>query len=186
MASDWEYDYDSDTNEDQILNAFNTYEPNLSSDSDESEFEGWDINDIPPDAPNRPTFAMRQSRTNCEKQEDVVFGWANEDSPPLLAPFTGSPGLMGDIPDDQSEIDCFGLLFDETFWEVIAEETNPEETNQYAEQRIQRENPLPPYSRLQKWTPVTVDELKFFIALTIAMGLVRKPDISDYFTNGDL
>lgn len=90
MASDWQYDYGSDMDEDEILNIFNTTDPNFSSDSDESDFEGWDINDIPIDAPERPTFAIRQSRSNCEKPEDVAFGWSTEDSQPLLAPFTGT------------------------------------------------------------------------------------------------
>lgn len=92
--------------------------------------------------------------------------------------FSGTPGLKDVVQEDLTELDCFNLLFDETFWGVIVEETN-----RYAEQRIQRQTPLPLFSRLRKWTPVTVDELKVFLALTIAMGLVRKPDIADYFTN---
>ena len=52
-------------------------------------------------------------------------------------------------------------------WTIITEQTNL-----YATQRIENEQ-LKAKSRLQKWRPVTVDELKVFFALIIIMGLPK-------------
>ena len=57
-----------------------------------------------------------------------------------------------------------------------------DETNLYAEQRFPVLDDLPPHSVFRKWTPVSVDEMKVFIALSILMGLVKKPDLDDYWT----
>lgn len=85
--------------------------------------------------------------------------------------------MTEELPEDPTELDFFNLLFDEGMWEVLVLETN-----RYATNRINSGN-LAPHSRLQKWTPVTIDEMKVFMAVTLAMGLVRKPDITDYFSN---
>jgi hypothetical protein len=39
---------------------------------------------------------------------------------------------------------------------------------------------MKPYSRLNDWRDVTVDEMKVFFALVMAMGLVRTLDIAQY------
>lgn len=60
-----------------------------------------------------------------------------------------------------------------------------EQTNLYAEQRKENEQ-LKENSRLQKWLPVTVDEMKVFISLVISMGLTRKRDIDAYWSKHNI
>ena len=57
--------------------------------SGESEFEGFDIDDIPTNVPARPTFEIDQCINVREIAQDVHFDWCREDSPPTNAPFTG-------------------------------------------------------------------------------------------------
>ena len=45
--------------------------------------------------------------------------------------------------------------------------------------------PLKPHSRMKKWRPVTVPELKVFFALVILMGLVQKADLQKYWSKDD-
>ena len=91
--------------------------------------------------------------------------------------FSGTPGLSVELPDEPMPLDFFNILFDQGMWEIMVTETN-----RYAETRINSQC-LKPFSRLRNWTDVTVDEMKVFISLTLAMGLVRKPDVSDYYSN---
>jgi hypothetical protein len=91
-------------------------------------------------------------------------------------PYEGRPGLRCDLPDQATPMDFFYLLFDEGMWDILVTETN-----KYAQRRIENEN-LKPYSRLNDWCDVTVDEMKVFFALVIAMGLVRKSDIAQYWS----
>lgn len=51
--------------------------------------------------------------------------------PPFCAPFTGNPGLKVQLTDGSSEIDFFNLLFDDSMWTWMVDETN-----QYAESHI--------------------------------------------------
>ncbi|XP_062611305.1 piggyBac transposable element-derived protein 5-like [Saccostrea cucullata] len=93
--------------------------------------------------------------------------------------FTGVPGLNVEMPDDQhSPLDFFNLFIKDDDFQTMADETN-----RYAEQYLQRnEGNLKPSSRFRNWVKTTLDEMKVFIAMTIAMGLVVQLDISEYWT----
>ena len=73
----------------------------------------------------------------------------------------------------------FNLMFDENMWLTFVQEINC-----YAESRIESQT-LSAFSRLQKWSPVCVDEMKLFIGLVLAMGLTQKPDVTDYWSNDE-
>ncbi|XP_060572695.1 uncharacterized protein LOC132730734 [Ruditapes philippinarum] len=116
--------------------------------SGESDFEGFDIDDIPPDVPSRPSFRIDQSINDRENAQDIQFGWSREDSPPTIAPFTGTPGLTVELPDDCTELDFCALLFDDDMWDILVTETN-----RYAQNRINTSS-LRPFSRLRNWTGI--------------------------------
>lgn len=45
---------------------------------------------------------------------------------------------------------------------------------------------MPPKSRLRNWTVVTVDEMKVFFGLVIAMGVLRKADLDNYWSTDEV
>ena len=63
-----------------------------------------------------------------------------------------------------------------TFQKVIVTETN-----RYTETRLANDG-LPEFSRVKKWRPVDLEEMKVFFGLVIAMSLVQKNDIQDYWS----
>lgn len=60
-------------------------------------------------------------------------------------------------------------------WTLFADQTNL-----YATNRIEN-GQLKEKSRLRKWQPVAVDEMKVLFSLIITMGLTRKGDVDVYW-----
>ena len=56
------------------------------------------------------------------------------------------------------------------------------ETNRYAEQTIANSDPAK-HARINKWKPVSHEEMKLFFAKVFAMGLVNKLDLQDYWSS---
>lgn len=55
----------------------------------------------------------------------------------------------------------------------------------YARQQInntRRQNNMKPHGILSNWKPVTIAELKKYCAIIIHMGLVEKPELSEYWS----
>lgn len=61
-----------------------------------------------------------------------------------------------------------------------------EQTNLYAAQYKANHQNLPPNSRANHWKETNRNEMKKFLALALLMGIVRKPEISDYWSTDDL
>ena len=122
------------------------------------------------------TFDLAQAPEDQELPPDIEYGWTNEDTPPLHLPYTATPGLSAELPEDPQPIDCFYLFFDREMWGLLVQETN-----RYTASRIENGG-LKPFSRLRKWTPVTEDEMKVFLALLMTIGLVKKNDLEAYWT----
>ena len=88
-------------------------------------------------------------------------------------------------------MDFFNALFREAMWGEIANETN-----EYALRRLEKQGPdavtrmdHPDYkrhSRFNEWKPVSGKEIRNFCAHLILMGLIRKPDIADYWSKKNL
>ena len=108
---------------------------------------------------------------------DVQLGWAKQKhgGGTRLA-FTGTPGLTAELPEECTPLDVFKLFFKDELLDTITEETN-RYAAQYLCGRI-----LPQHSRLGNWTCVTTDEMKVFLALVIAMGVIHKSDIGNYWS----
>ena len=120
------------------------------SDSD-NEFEGFEPDGILNDVEIITEIALEQSASDQECPEDVEVGRSREDSTPLVAPFTGNPGLQSNIPDNPEAIDFFNILFEDEMWEILVTETN-----RYAQNKIHAsEGNLKQFSRLKKWEPIT-------------------------------
>lgn len=78
---------------------------------------------------------------------------------------------------DFEPVDYFYSFFPEEAFKLIAEETN-----RYADQFFDTPVEFPPSSRFHAWSDTSVEEIKAFVALQIAMGLCNKPAISDYWS----
>ena len=159
---------DSDSMSDDFMQLF-------PDSGDEDEFEGWEPGDIL----QHVQFFFKeidfeQSLNDVNNRDDDEFGWEHKDTFPVCA------GLNIELPDNPEPIDFFNILFKAEMWTIITEQTNL-----YATQRIENEQ-LKAKSRLQKWRPVTVDELKVFFALIIIMGLTRKGYLDAYWSTDEI
>ena len=60
-----------------------------------------------------------------------------------------------------------------------------DQTNLYGEQQcsaITSDEDLPTHSRLREWKDIGQDEMRVFLALIIATGLIQKADVDDYWS----
>lgn len=51
---------------------------------------------------------------------------------------------------------------------------------------IPRRDKTKPQSRFHKWTDVNIDDMKRFLAMVIAMGMVQHQDIQDYWSKDEM
>jgi len=130
----------------------------------------------------------RQSQHNRgqRSRSPVAVGstWRKGAVDPAPLPFTGVPGIQVTLPTPSSVLDYVKLfcLTDEDL-QLVAEETN-----RYASQYFQSHptDTLPPHSRLRAWTDTDAEELKLFFALFVAMGLVSKHKLANYWTTDEV
>ena len=90
----------------------------------ESDFEGFGPEDVIIEANVLETFEMEQSH-----KDQLVRGlpddeWERVEQPPLVAPFTGDPGIKVDIPEHADAMFFVKMFFDEQFWTTIKTYTN--------------------------------------------------------------
>ena len=136
------------------------------SDSDgEDNFEGFDLSDL-----DNAQHDLDERNYNI-LNEDL---WAEGDREPELLSFDQEPGPRRSI--SESPLETFGLFFDEEDYETIASETN-----RYAAQFLNNKE-LKQKSRFQKWRDTTAAEMKKFLALVIAMGILSQMDVTEYWT----
>lgn len=84
-------------------------------------------------------------------------------------------GILVDTSDFKP-VDYFSLFFSDEALTLMAEETN-----RYAMQYLDSTCDFPQSSRLHKWYDTSVEEMKAYLALQIAMGLCQKPSLEDYW-----
>ena len=107
--------------------------PNTNSESENSNFEDLSDDDfgIPIDQP--PSRLMVNFANDVEREEDYEIGWdwIEEDTGPLIRPYTGFRQCLLDPLKNKPE-DFFNELFDVRMYTIMAEETN-----EYAHRRKQ-------------------------------------------------
>ena len=134
----------------------------LGEDSD-NDFEGFEAADI---------------ESSSDSDSDSLDSWEIGDREPITLNFSGSRGLQVNLPENPEIIDFVKLFFTDEDFEVLAEETN-----RYASAYLQQAE-LRHCSRLKRWPSagVSADDMKCFIALTIAMGLTVQEDLGEYWS----
>lgn len=147
--------------------------PSISSDTDTD------------DNSNRPRVISPRARQVLSDSDDdnIESDWedVNENNPPDIThnfDFQEIPGLKHVPPTAVKPIDFFNLFFTTRLLEMFVKETN-----RYAESYLRSKgDTLSPRSRFRKWLPVTVTEIRVFIATIFNMGLVDKPTIKSYWS----
>ena len=89
--------------------------------------------------------------------------------------------MLVDVPIDADPIFFMEKLLTEDFLQELVDSTN-----RYAESVINSSRPLRRKSVLNRWTPVSIDEMRKFVGLVIHMGLVRLPSYDKYWSKDPL
>lgn len=79
-------------------------------------------------------------------------------------------------PSDSKAIEYFNLFFTHDLWLFIVNETN-----RYATDFLNSHQIMSPQARAKKWKPVTIMEMKAFVAVLLEMGITRRPNIFSYW-----
>ena len=110
----------------------------------------------------------------CESSDAGIAG-----AVPTIPPYTGQPGCTATLPENSRPIDYFSLLIDTSILQHVVDQTNVYSQQQTATHTIG------PRSRMNQWgkKPHTISELRQFIALIIAMGIVRYPSVESYWNS---
>ena len=94
------------------------------------------------------------------------------------------PGLKDGVPIHvtASPLDTFNHFITEDDFQTMSDETN-----RYAHQFFEEKpHTLKLNSRFHKWVETTLSEMKVFIAMIVAMGLVVQLDLSEYWKTCDI
>lgn len=92
--------------------------------------------------------------------------------------FFETPGPRCAPPPDATPITYFNLFFTTSLLETIVRETNRYATQFFASHTVSNN------SRVKRWTPTTIYEIKAFIAVLLEMGITRRPTIDSYWIKG--
>ena len=101
--------------------------------------------------------------------------WKHDDHPPTIPPFTGDSKIDIVVEDGTP------FFLDDDFYELLVTQTNL-----YAYQYHTEHLMLPLYSRARLWKDVTVEEMRKFLAFPLLTGIIRKPEISQYWSTDPL
>lgn len=156
LLEDDHSDNDSDSESEVSINDSGSCESSLSDFSSDEDTETSDD--------------LIQVRNFCEIDTN------NSPAPPPRFPFTVQPGVHKNMDVRDGTLQFIEIFFDDNLIEMIASETN-----KYADKSIRNSN-LRRYSRARKWEPTTKNEIKVFLALNILQGVVKKPEIEQYWS----
>lgn len=140
----------------------------------------------------QPVKSNRKRRE--KKREDEyklsVFGmerkikWEEWQGRQKQFPFTGQSGINPEVSAklaDGKPIDYFLQFVSEDIINVMVDQTNL-----YATQVVSSQEDVAPHSRLHGWTPTDAIEMKQFLGLIGWMGLVKLPNLRDYWSKNKL
>lgn len=154
------------------------------SSSSKSSSGESDVSDVIPVFPNRRMRISSNSSDRDQEMESNTRNYSFTNVPPGTnfstenSHFFETPGLRDPPPRDSKPISYFDLFFN-----VILLTTIKNETNKYAQQFLENSSEtLRNKSRAKAWKPVSVLELKAFIAVILEMGITRRPSIVSYWS----
>ena len=122
------------------------------------------------------------ARITREEQERLLEAkWTSFDQDLQIPQFTATPRIQVPLPNEPSAGDFIKLfLTDQLFGLLVTQ------TNLYASQ-YKRSNPnLPRHPQANYWVDTTRNEMKQLLALTLLIGIVKKPELCDYWSTNAL
>nr|XP_039256060.1 piggyBac transposable element-derived protein 4-like [Styela clava] len=126
-----------------------------------------------------PTSSVSSPSTVLPSTPRQLFTvWDENESanPPQAIPFSGQP--RHHLEEPISPLSVLSQFLNNNFWENITFQTNL-----YAKQEKERiGNNSSQRSYINEWKPVTANEIKVFIGIILAMGLVKKPHLKNYWS----
>lgn len=93
------------------------------------------------------------------------------------------PGVNEDILSnfkEKKEVDFYKIFVSDDLINYMVSETN-----RYAQHMKSQANTLP-HARIKSWYDTTYDEMKIFLAALLWMGIVRLPQVRDYWSKNDI
>ena len=157
----------------------------FSSSGDEISKEGFNIDEMP-----LRFIACRNENNDSDSDQDmdnflnessdddsasksadeIVEDWSRILTPQTAIAFEERIGPVRNLPPDKKVIDFFELYFTERLYRLIVRETN-----RCAGQEQQR------LAKLLGWIELTINELRTWLGLHFAMGIVQKPSLHSYW-----
>ena len=110
-----------------------------------------------------------ESEDGEEPETDELI-WTEELTTRIDVDFNQAVGMALDPASLNSSKDFFELFFTDQVWQLLATQTDL-----YAEQKREAEES-------SVWYPVSVEEMKAWLALYLCMGIVNKPNIKSYWS----
>lgn len=155
--------------EDESINNDNDLE-NSNLLTDKESDESCEESDVP--------LSTRQSKLKSD------FKWTDQDVfNPIIHPFKDdNHGVQpsSGLTSRSSPVEIFKTIWDENLVDIICAQTNS-----FAESKknnLMEKGKLKKNSRILKFSPVEIDEMYAFHALVILMGIIKKPQLSMYWT----
>lgn len=129
--------------------------------SEESEDE--DIFELTSDKEEKEVEEIEEWLSGIVTREDFDFDEASVGPTMRMLP-------------NKSALDFFHIIFTQDIYDLIVTQTNLYASQQRMEPRNQK----------QSWSDLTVDEFKTWLGLYLAMGIVKKPSLRDYWSQSPL
>lgn len=144
-------------------------------DSDDASGEGSTVQEEP-----NPGPARRRQRARRPRPVQPVCQWgditAGNNS---FAHYQDEDLLTLPAGNYESPKDLFELLVYDAMINLIVTETN-RYARQVSDEMIENET-LKKYARLRRWEPTNAQEIREFLGILMAMGLVHQPTIEHYW-----
>lgn len=115
--------------------------------------------------------------SDSDGDDDIILQprWCPSTAGLRQIPFIADSGLKVPLPGN-NPIDFFNLLVDDIFLDNIVDETNAYAEKVFLDNSANFDN-----SRISRWKPLTVNELKIFLGLAIHTGNIRLNRLEDYW-----
>lgn len=174
MMSDYRDEFDTATETDVSISGTDTDPSEIDEEEEEDEVEREASPQLPGSEVNPRAGYITQSVLGDQLwQERSTYD-------PQVEPFSAHSGVSISIPDTATPIEILKeFLTDELIAMIVTE------TNRYAEKYINSET-VSSKSRVVGWKPITEEDMWNFLALTLLMGVSRKPSIPDYWSTNPL